>query len=132
MARAVAVLALVATLAAPAGGAATAPSFAFGRTGGNIIPFTVTISAGGRVQASGPVQAGRTTLTKAQLATLVLVASQVRFSALPAATMCTGTLPDVATSFVRVGTHTVRVHGDCVARFTRMWIALGAAVKLSY
>lgn len=106
--------------------------FEFGRTGGNIMPFTVTISAGGRVQASGPVQAGRTTLTKAQLATLVLVASQVRFSALPAATMCTGTLPDVATSFVRVGTHTVRIHGDCVARFTRMWIALGAAVKLSY
>lgn len=115
-------------------GAATVPAqgFAFGRVGGNIIPFTVTISAGGRVRSQGPVRIGRHTLTHAQLVALAAVAARAHFSTLPPTTECPGTLPDVASTFVRVGTRTVRVHGGCVPRYTRVWNALNAAVKLTY
>lgn len=106
-------------------------AFSFGRTGGNIIPFTVTIAASGRVQVSGPVHVGTHTLTQAQLAGLNRVAAQVRFSSLQGA-MCPRTLPDVASTFIKKGSHTVRVHGTCVAAYQRLWGALVAAVKLRY
>ena len=111
--------------------AAVLITFSFGRTGGNIIPFTVTIASSGRVQVSGPVHAGRKTLTKVQLAALGRVATKVRFSSLQGA-MCPRTLPDVASRFIRRGSRTVRVHGACIAAYERFWNALSAAVKLSY
>ena len=83
------------------------------------------------MSVSGPVQAGRTKLTRAQLAGLTKIASDVRFTTLPKTTNCAGTLPDVASTFVRVGTRTVRVHGECVPRYAKVWRALTAAVQLS-
>jgi hypothetical protein len=83
------------------------------------------------VSVSGPVQAGRTKLTRAQLATLTKIAADVRFTTLPKTTTCAGTLPDVASTFVRIGARTVRVHGECVPRYARLWKALAGAVKLS-
>lgn len=88
------------------------------------------IAADGRVTVSGPVQVGRTRLTRAQLGGLAKLAAAVRFGTLPKSTSCTGTLPDVAGTFARVGARTVLVHGDCVPRFTRLWKALAGAVKL--
>jgi len=132
MLRAVAAVVLVAAFAAPTSGAGTSAGFAFGREGGNIRPFTVAIAAGGRVTVIGPVRVGVTKLTTAQLTSLGRLAQQLHFATLPLSTMCPNTLPDVATTVVRVGAHTVRVHGDCVARVTRIWNALRAAVKLTY
>ena len=126
------ILALAAGFAAPAGGATTSTRFAFGREGGNIIPFTVTIATAGQVRVTGYVHTGRMKLTSAQLASLTLLAKQVRFTTLPALTMCSNTLPDVATTFVRVGARTVRVHGDCVARVARLWNAMRVAVQMTY
>jgi hypothetical protein len=131
MLRAAAVVALAAGLTAPACGATTSTGFAFGREGGNIRPFTVTIAADGQVRVTGPVHVGVMKLTKAQLTSLGRVAQLVRFTTLPARTLCPNTLPDVATTVVRVGARTIRVHGDCVPRVTRMWNALRAAVKLT-
>ena len=111
--------------------AAVLIAFSFGRMGGNIIPFTVTIAASGRVQVSGPVQVGRRTLTSAQLSALGRVATQVRFSSMQGA-MCPRTNPDVASTFIRHASRTVRVHGACIAAYARLWNALTAAVKLSY
>ncbi|HLY94188.1 MAG TPA: hypothetical protein VKP14_05020 [Gaiellaceae bacterium] len=111
--------------------AAVLIAFSFGRTGGNIIPFTVTIATSGRVQVSGPVQVDKHTLTQAQLAGLNRIAAQVRFSSLQGA-MCPRTLPDVASTFIKKGPHTVRVHGTCVAAYQRLWAALTAAVRLRY
>ena len=111
--------------------AAALIAFSFGRMGGNIIPFTVTIATGGRVQTSGPVHVGRRTLTKAQLSALGRVANQVRFSSMQGA-MCPRTNPDVASTFIRHGFRTVRVHGACIAGYARLWNALTAGVKLSY
>ena len=132
MLRALLVLGLAAAVLASGATASQQQSgFALGRTGGNIRPFTVSIAADGRVSVSGPVQAGRTKLTRAQLAALSKIAADVRFTTLPKTTNCTGTLPDVASTFVRVGARTVRVHGECVPRYARVWRALTAAVKLS-
>jgi hypothetical protein len=120
----VAVLAVVAVLAAPQTG------FAFGRTGGNILPYAVTISTTGSVRASGaaPDHLVRR-LTKQQLADLNRMAFETRFSFLPARTACAGTLPDVADQFIRVGSRVVRVHGACVKRFNRFWAALTDATS---
>jgi hypothetical protein len=117
---------------APATSASQQTSLAFGRSGGNIRPYTVTIAADGRVTISGPVQARRTKLTRAQVGGLIKLAADVRFATLPKTTNCTGALPDVASTFVRVGARTVRVHGNCIPRYARLLKALGSAVKLSF
>jgi hypothetical protein len=128
--RALAVTALVAAVA-PVAGAAGKTGFAFGRLGGSIRPYSVAIATDGVVRVSGPVQVGRRKLTRAELGALNRLAATNRFGALPKETNCAGTLPDVASTFIRVGPRTVRVHGSCVAGFARIWKALGRAVELS-
>lgn len=130
MRRLLAVLAVAAGLAAPA--ASASGGWAFGRTNGNIVPFTVTIVPGGGVRATGPVTVGRATLTKAQLGVLAATAKKAGFASLPATTLCPGALPDVAAMWIRSGSRRVLVHGTCSAGFTRLWNALARAVSLSY
>jgi hypothetical protein len=127
----IAVVLLAIATAASAGGAVEPTGFAFGRLGGNIRPYGVTIANSGVVHTSGAATVGRTKLTPAQLVTLNRVATETNFELLPNATNCPGTLPDVASTYVRVGARTVRVHGNCVSRYARMWKALVAAVQLS-
>jgi len=103
--------------------------FAFGRNGGNIIPFTVTVAASGRVTTTGAAPAHRTTVTKAQLAAVERVVIAAHYSKLPAVTACPGTLPDVAAQWIRADGRTVRVHGGCLAGFNRVWDALNRAVR---
>jgi hypothetical protein len=114
----------------PTGVASQRTGFAFGRTGGNIRPFTVVITTDGRVRVNGPVEAGRTQLTRLQLGDLNRLAATGNFGALAQMTNCSGTLPDIATTFIRVGPRTVRVHGDCVVEYRRLWKALAHAVRL--
>ena len=122
-------LLLAASAAAPAEGTVAPTGFAFGRLGGNIRPYKVTIANSGVVRTSGAVMVKRRMLTNVQLATLNRVATETDFEMLPAATNCPGTLPDVASTYVRVGARTVRVHGNCIARYARMWKALSVAVR---
>ena len=130
--RGLAVVGSALALASPAAGAATGSGYSFGRQGGNIIPFTVTVSARGRVHATGPVKVGRTHLSAAQLAAVAGAARSAGFASLPTQTLCPGTLPDVAATFVAVGSKRVMVHGNCVPRYAKVWNALSAAVKLIY
>jgi hypothetical protein len=124
-------LALLAAVGAlPAGGAVQPTGFAFGRLGGNIRPYTVTIGNSGSVHATGAVMVARTHVTVAQIVALNRVATETRFTVLPLKTNCRGSLPDVATTYVRVGAHTVRVHGDCMVRYQRMLRALIASVHV--
>ena len=102
--------------------------FEFGRTGGNIQPFTVTISKTGVVRTAGAAPAHIGVVSKHQLTVLTGIALAVRFAAIPAVTACPKTLPDVAAQFIRVEGRTVRVHGSCLARFNRLWTALNRAV----
>jgi hypothetical protein len=121
---------LAAVLPSPASAAAQR-GFAFGRAGGNIMPFTISISNDGIVRTTGPVHVGRRKLTLQQIGTLNRVAATNGFSAMAAATNCHGTLPDVAATFVRVGARRVQVHGACVPAYQRVWQALARAVKLA-
>lgn len=102
--------------------------FEFGRTGGNIRPFTVTISATGVVRTAGAAPKHVAVVPKHQLTVLTGIAFAVRFSTIPAVTACPNTLPDIAAQFIRVEGRTVRVHGACLTRFNRLWTALYRAV----
>ena len=125
------IAALVLLSLAPMAGASPQRGFAFGRLGGNIRPYTVSIASNGGVRVSGSATTGRTKLTAAQLSTLDRAMTAARFGALPPVTNCPGTLPDIATTFIRFGAKTVRVHGNCVARYAKLFTALSHAVRLS-
>ena len=121
---------LVLTGALPAGGAVKPTGFAFGRIGGNIRPYSVAIANSGVVRTSGAVEIGRKRVTAVQLAALNRIATETSFTMLPAVTNCRGTLPDVASTYVRVGARTVRVHGGCVPGYQRLLKALKASVQI--
>jgi hypothetical protein len=124
-------LLILAASAVPASSAVQPTGFAFGRLGGNIRPYSVTIANSGVVRTSGAVEVRRRTLTPLQLGGLNRVATETNFVALPKATNCKGTLPDVAATYIRVGARIVRVHGACVPRYQRMLRALQASVRIS-
>ncbi len=124
-------VAVAATALVPLAGASEQRGFAFGRVGGNIRPYKVSIGNDGVVRVQGAVEVGRRKLTLAQLAELNRIASVTRFTALQLATSCKGTLPDVAATYIRVGARTVRVHGSCVPGYARLWKALSRAVKIA-
>lgn len=126
-----AAVALAAAATAVEGGSASQGGFAFGRSGGNIRPYTVTIAAGGAVHTSGPVTVGQRHLSATKLAALRRLAQRTGFSTLPLSKSCAGALPDVASTFIRVGSRTVRVHGSCLEAYNRFWLALTRAVGLS-
>jgi hypothetical protein len=124
---AIALALLSVAAAAPAVVAAPRTGFEFGRSGGNIRPYTLKIDTRGVVRATGVAPAHRSRLNKLQLAAINRSAFLNDFASLPAFTACRGTLPDIAAELIRVGGHTVRVHGACVPRFNRLWAALSKA-----
>jgi len=103
--------------------------FAFGRTGGNIMPYRISIATSGRVTATGPAPAHTSLVSKLRLANLNRAVFDAQFDTMPAFTNCQGTLPDIAAQLIRVGGRTVRVHGACVPRFNRLWAAMSRAVR---
>jgi hypothetical protein len=118
---------------AGAGSAATQPSFKFGRVGGNIQPFTVTIARDGSVTSAGPVQPAKHKLTAQTLARLAALAATKHFFALPLRVNCAGSLPDFAYRSMTVSTsatrtRTVLVRGSCRPGYTTLYAALAAAV----
>jgi hypothetical protein len=117
--------------AMPASSAVQPTGFAFGRLGGNIRPYTVTIANNGVVRTSGAVEVGRRMLTSLELGGLNRVATETSFVTLPKLTNCRDTLPDVAATYIRVGARTVRVHGACLPRYQRLLRALQASVHIS-
>jgi hypothetical protein len=131
-------LALVATFALASSGAVVAgtatkgTSFAFGRTGGNIAPFTIKIASDGSVTATGPAKPLRKRLTYRALTRLATLTKKQRFFSLRQQIRCPGTLPDFAFSFITVRTvrasRIVLVRGDCSPAFNRLYAALSTAV----
>jgi hypothetical protein len=122
---------LCAAAVVPAAGASPQRGFAFGQAGGNIRPFTVAVGIDGDVKVTGRASVGRMHLTRLQLGELNRLAVTTSFGALPALTNCKGSLPDFATSFIRVGARTVRVRGGCMPGYQRLWKALAADVRLA-
>jgi hypothetical protein len=103
--------------------------FAFGRTGGNIMPFSIAIATTGHVTATGPAPEHTTTVSRLRLGNLDRAVFDAKFKTMPTMTLCPHTLPDIAAQYIRVGGRTVRVHGSCVPRFNRLWAALNRAVS---
>ena len=108
---------------------AIAPSFVFGREGGNIVPLRAQIYPGGRVVVNG--HPGHR-LTRANVTALQRYAAAQGFSLVPRRINCPGTLPDVATRYVKVGAaRTAFVRGACNRRFERVYAALRKATGVS-
>jgi hypothetical protein len=132
---AVATVALAVPLVVFAGGSRerqAAPTFAFGRTGGNIVPAKVSIGKDGRVTTTGAV---KTTLTQASLPLrngLAKLARAEGFFAMPTFIACPSVNPDVASNFVTVTaagkSRTVTMHGTCRAAFEELYAVLTASV----
>jgi hypothetical protein len=124
-------IAVALSAAAPAT-AGSSIAFAFGRTGGNIAPLTVEISASGAVTSTGPAQPKTAQLAAATRTRLATLVRTTHFFTLPRVTRCRDALPDFASLFVTVRTpsrsRTVLVHGDCSKPFTQLYHALANAV----
>ncbi len=130
-------VALAVPLAVLAGGTASRqspPTFAFGRSGGNIIPFRVSIGTNGRVAVSGPVTV---TATNGPLSLplrngLAKLAQAEGFFSMPTLVSCAGINPDVAGRFVTVTaggkSRTVTARGTCKPAFEELYAVLSAAV----
>src|SRR5689334_7643695 len=119
---------LVAALAAASSAPArTPPALAFGRSGGNIVPFTVVISATGHVTANGATPRTQK-VPPAALASLRRLAAAAQLSTMRALTLCPQTLPDFAAAWIRIGTHRVAVRGTCRPSFSRLYASLARAV----
>jgi hypothetical protein len=138
--RITAVLAAVTTaLAVPlvvlAGGSGkrqSPPTFAFGRTGGNIASAKVSIGKDGRVTSTGSTHASLTQASVALRNGLGKLAVAEGLFSMPVSVQCPGVHPDVASRFVTVSsggkTRTVAVHGTCKAPFEELYAVLSASV----
>lgn len=109
----------------------------FGITGGNIMPYVVTIEANGTIVAKGrTVQNQQLTASGSTLGGLEKLADTEGFWSMPARTNCSGTLPDVASSYITInstsGSKAVTVHGGCVARFNQLYGVLTNVVAIQY
>ena len=126
---------LAVPLAVLAGGSSkrqAPPTFAFGRTGGNIVPVTVTIDKNGHVSTTGTEQLTLTQATVALRNGLAKLARAEGFFTMPTFRSCGKINPDIAGQFVTVSafgkTRTVTVRGVCVAPFNELYAVLSASV----
>jgi hypothetical protein len=109
--------------------AAPRAAFVFGREGGNIRPYTVTILTDGTVTASGSARTATRHLSDPAdaIAGLMKLAGAERFWALPAQIVGHG-LPDVSGRFISIhtvgGTKTVHVRFVQVAAFDQLYAVL--------
>ena len=127
-------VALAVPLAVLAGGSSTRqalPTFAFGRTGGNIIPFTVTIARNGHVSTTGTQKLTLTFATPALRNGLAKLAKAEGFWTEATFLSCGKINPDVAGHFITVTaggkTRTVTERGTCYASFEELYAVLSAA-----
>lgn len=128
-------VALAVPLAVLAGGASARqapPTFAFGRTGGNIVPFTVTIGKDGRVSTAGPQKATLAYATVALRNGLGKLARAEGFWTEATYLTCGKINPDVAGRFITVSaagkTRTVTARGTCYPAFEELYAVLSASV----
>jgi len=122
----------LAVLAGGSGKGQSSPTFAFGRTGGNIVPAKITIGKDGRVASTGSAHATLTQASGALRNGLGKLAAAEGFFSMQAVFQCPGVNPDVASRFVTVTaggkTRTVTVHGTCKASFEELYAVLSASV----
>ena len=106
-----------------------AAAISFGRTGGSIIPYHVSMSRTGAVTTSGPVQSTKHVSIVAVRGVLTLAGAE-RFSSLPRRISCKGTLPDIASTYITINGTTVTSHGSCNRRFAELYAVLEAVTGI--
>jgi hypothetical protein len=117
--------------------ASAQPAITFGVTGGNLMPWNVTIDGDGTITGSGwnKPQNAHLTDPKNSLPALFKLADTEGFWSQAASTSCTGTLPDIVTQYIRINSSTgskkVSVHGGCVANFSQLIAVLENAAGVS-
>jgi hypothetical protein len=120
------VLVLVGAAAGCGGSAAGGGPVVFGITGGNVMPYRVTVQPNGRVRRTGSSPALRRRIAPARVRKLRHDTRAARLTS----RRCVGVLPDVAARYVRAGGRTFTVHGGCEPRFERVWRELMQAVAV--
>ncbi len=115
--------AFAAALTACGSTAATHTPIVFGTTGGNIVPFRVTIQPNGSVRGSADGSLSRQ-IPPARVRGLTNEIQQAHL----ASRQCEGVLPDLASRYIRAGGRTVTVHGSCEPGFERVWNDVTRAV----
>ena len=102
----------------------------FGRTGGMIMPYTITIAPDGTVTAEGnPPNTPPKSITSEQDEDL---SRQVRAEIGKLTTLqCAHTFPDEATNFITALGKTVAVRGTCETGFNKLFNALNNALHLN-
>jgi hypothetical protein len=96
----------------------TATPIVFGISGGNIAPYRVSIQPDGSVRGATHRQ-----IPSARVRRLQREIEQAHLTS----RRCSGTLPDVASRYIRVSGRTVTVHGACEPSFERVWHDLAQA-----
>ncbi len=108
------------------------PAFAFGRTGGNIVPARVSIARDGRVTTTGAIQATLTQASTPLRNGLAKLARAEGFFTMSRSLTCGKVNPDVASRFVTISgggrTRTVTARGSCSPAFEELYAVLSAAV----
>ena len=94
-----------------------------------MVPFQVTIEPTGRVHVSGRLHPTKRQLSHAKVVSLSRLV-RTDFAAGLKSRLCPGTNPDVGSEFIHAYGRTVRVHGGCEPRFSRLWTTLAKAVGL--
>jgi hypothetical protein len=131
-------VALAVPLAVLAGGAGkrlAAPTFAFGRAGGNIIPFRVSIARDGTVSSTGPVKPTAAAASLPLRNGLARLAKAEGFFTMPTSLACGVGNPDIASRFVTVTafgkTRTVFARGACSQAFEELYAVLAASIGVT-
>jgi hypothetical protein len=97
----------------------------FGLTGGNVAPYRVLIKPSGAVTIDGPFADSRRKIPAKRVQRLQ---REIQQAHLAKRRMCPGVLPDIASEYIRLGSHTFTLHGTCEPRFQRVWRDLQHAV----
>jgi hypothetical protein len=111
------------------------PTFAFGRAGGNIVPFRITIGKDGRVSSTGPIRATAPAASVALRNGLARLAKAEGFFAMAADLPCGPTNPDIAGRFVTVTAYgkTRTVFARCASfqAFEELYAVLAASTGVT-
>jgi hypothetical protein len=107
-------------VAASAASATTRPRpIQFGISGGNVRGYTVSIKPGGKVIVLSA--GGGTRDRKITAARVRKLGREIQKAHLAKKRLCSGNNPDVATQYIRLGTHTYSLRGACEPSFQRVW-----------
>jgi len=124
-------LSVVALVASAASAAPKPQPIVFGIGGGTIVPWQVTIEPDGRVRRDAITAPTRHRIRHAEFVSLSRLVRRDLAAGLMSR-RCPNVNPDVGSRFVRDFGRRVAVHGDCEARFNKLWGTLARAVGLKF